>query len=141
MKHTLLLCGALLVVGCSDSSGPDSNLLGDWALAKLEAYQVGHPTQSTAIPLDGLEVGLHIGADSQYVLSIRYPDGSTDRGFGTLSVKGDRLLLSADGADEEYQWSSSGGRMTWTAVASEPIDLDGDGTPEDAITSFTWRRK
>jgi hypothetical protein len=86
-------------------------------------------------------VVLHIGSDSGYVLTIRYPDGSADSGVGTLSVTGARLTLSAGGADEEYAWSSSGDRMTWTAVASEPIDLDGDGTPEDVITVFTWRRR
>jgi hypothetical protein len=59
---------------------------------------------------------------------------------GTLTISADTLVIHSADGDFRVRSSRAGDTMTWLAIDPETLDLDDDGSPEQAIEYLVFRR-
>lgn len=135
-----------ILLGCSDSSGPSTlsvrQLAGAWDLSGLEMLLASDTTVRQDIKASsGVDVVLVINSDGSATLTLTQP-GVPDFAFdATLAIHGDTVVFAEGGSTYEATIRLAGSRMTWLALQTVSWDIDGDGSPEEALERDVWLRR
>jgi hypothetical protein len=138
----------VLLLGCGDDNGAGSNgsdsivigdLAGTWNVEVWEYALASDSSQKVDwVDLMGLSGTLTISQNGDFTVTPRLP-GGFGHDDGTLTLHADSLYW--DGEDDE-EWV----RFELTATLSvfwpetEFVDMNQDGTPEDAYLKVVFRR-
>ena len=140
---------AVAVSACSDSTGPSSQITlsqiaGSWDLSRVEMLLAADTSvhQDVTAMLGGARISLNINRDGAGILVVAAVGQVPDSTRVAISLHGDTLVFSAEGAGTDYvvNVKIAGPSMSWRGLKTTSWDLDNDGSPETVYERDTWRR-
>lgn len=134
---TLALASLVTLAACgSDEKLTLAAMAGTWdATEYLYVDAADHNNTFDVLAGLGVSLSVQIRGDGRMIVSL----GGAFSGVDTTVVTLSGGVLDIDGF--EFNVTLSGDDMTWTGVETSPIDLNGDGTDEEAFERARWHRR
>ena len=134
----IALLAALLVSGCSDSSGPGtalSRIAGDWTFVSGRADAIGSDDTEA---FDGFDLELSIQDDGDYAV---VQDGDLVEA-GELTVRGDSVLFDPFGSQPAFgmEWKLDDGDLLLIQRTEYDFDWENEYEPVPAIVTMRLAR-
>ena len=143
MRRILFLLSAL-ALACGDGPAAESNpiaeLAGSWTIQAWELRSAADPSVKMDLIAQGLGGTLVIGSNGTFTVQVTSDGDPTSSQTGTLTIRADTLVIHSADGDFRVRYSRAGDTMTWLAIDPETLDLDDDGTPEQALEYLVFRR-
>lgn len=119
-RSLLFLLISFVVLSCSDSTGPNSNLVGTWRLETVSGQPLPFILEQDAtrkVELTGETITLVASGRQTMVTSFRVTEGGnvfleSIPAPGSYTVNGSTLLLTFDGDESTYTATVNGNTMT-----------------------------
>jgi hypothetical protein len=144
----LAVLGVVAVIGCSDGTGPSSELslsqlAGTWDLAHLEMLRTSDNSVMQDLKAEyGIHASLIIRRGGTAVMAFAMSGGSPDTVNATIALRGDTIVYSTDnGVSYEATVKLSGRSMTWLGLETHDWTTDGGATWEEVRERDTWQRR
>ena len=162
MRSVLLVAALVTACGSDSVLGPHltvGELAGSWSLTRWELINAANSAQRTDLMPVGGGAVLAMYAPGAFIFTIFIPDlGSLVVQRGTVTIRGDTLTYQvttttvtpypstvADAGRLEsdtvlFVMRLTGNVMSWRTIAIQPIDMDGDGVPEETVEELIFEQ-
>ena len=145
--RAISMCTLLLAAACSGATGPELTALRDvgqlegrWRMSAWEFVGQEHPGMRRDLVSEGVAATFRIHADGTFDATVTY-QGQSDFASGSIVlVTRHRLRFGNLTAGPVYAYTYTGDRLVLVGEGAEELDLDGDGSPEDATERATLDR-
>jgi hypothetical protein len=143
MRRFLLLLSAG-ALACGDGPAAESDpvfeLAGSWTIQAWELRSVANPSLKMDLIAEGLGGTMVIAANGAFTIEVTSGGDPTSTQTGTLTIHADTVVFHGADGDFRFQYSRAGDAMTWLGLDIQVLDLDDDGSPDQAIEYLVFRR-